>query len=291
MSRGRAAELLPASEGHDRGLAFTIGVMAFLACLSIIGSLSADRAARGWTNDLSSGVTVQVRPGQGETGAEAAARAAEALAGVKGVVEARAQDRKSAEALLEPWLGKGNIPEDLPLPHLVTVELSKTAPATEKSLSDALAKARLDASIDDRQHWMGDLKRSADMVRLGALAVCLLLGSAAGAVIAFATRAGLAARRDVVEILHLCGAEDRFVAGLFMGRFAFLAIRSSAYGAATAALAATAIKLAGASDGLAPACPVQWTDLIAALVAPLLAGLVAALSARAAAMVILKAQP
>ena len=79
MSRGRAAELLPASEGHDRGLAFTIGVMAFLACLSIIGSLSADRAARGWTNDLSSGVTVQVRPGRGETGAEAAANGIAAL--------------------------------------------------------------------------------------------------------------------------------------------------------------------------------------------------------------------
>ena len=41
--------------------------------------------------------------------------------------------------------------------------------------------------------------------------------------VAFATRAGLAAQRDVVEVLHLTGAEDRFIAGLFQLRFARVA--------------------------------------------------------------------
>ena len=43
---------------------------------------------------------------------------------------------------------------------------------------------------------------------------------AAGAVVAYATRAGLAARRDVVEVLHLTGAEDAQIANLFELRFA-----------------------------------------------------------------------
>jgi uncharacterized SAM-binding protein YcdF (DUF218 family) len=42
-------------------------------------------------------------------------------------------------------------------------------------------------------------------------------------VVAFATRAGLAARRDVVEVLHLTGAEDGQIANLFELRFARIA--------------------------------------------------------------------
>jgi cell division transport system permease protein len=288
--RQGAADLLPKTEGHDVGLFFTVAVMAFLACVAMLGALGADRAARGWTEDLSAGVTVQVKPGQGETGAEAAARAAEALAGVKGVKEARAMDRKSAEALLEPWLGKGNIPADLPLPQLVTVELASAAPASHAALDAALVRAHVDGAVDDHRQWMRDLRQSADLVRLFAVAACLLLAASAGAVIAFATRQGLAAERDIVEVLHLCGAEDGFVAGLFMVRFARLALIASAAGAGVAGLLAALVKLFGASDHFAPSLPLQWTDLLVPAAAPVLGALVAALSARRAALAILKAQ-
>jgi len=60
------------------------------------------------------------------------------------------------------------------------------------------------------------------------------MAAAAAAVIAFATRAGLAARRDLVSVLHLAGAEDSFIAGLFQARFARMAAIAGALGAATA---------------------------------------------------------
>ncbi len=289
--RRRITPLLPVTDGRDGGLVFTVAVLAFIACLAVIAALAADRAAQGWTSDLSASVTLQVRPKGGDTGPEAAARAAEAVAGVKGVVEARALDRKSAEALLEPWLGKDNIPQDLPLPQLVTVDLDPKAPASLASLNAALATAHLDASVDDRQRWMSDVRRAADLVRLAAVVACLILAAAAGSVIAFATRQGLAARRDVVEVLHLCGAEDQFVANLFMGRFAVLALQASAYGALAAAAGGAGLRLLGGSDGFSPALPIAWQDLAICAGAPILAALVAALSARSAAMAILRAQP
>jgi cell division transport system permease protein len=61
------------------------------------------------------------------------------------VTEAEAMDRKTAEALLRPWLGDAVLP-DLPLPHLVTVRLDADAPASAVSLSRALAQAGLDAT-------------------------------------------------------------------------------------------------------------------------------------------------
>ena len=60
-------------------------MLCFLACLTALGVLAADRAARGWSDQLSGEATVIVRARGGETPDAAAARAAEALAGVPGV--------------------------------------------------------------------------------------------------------------------------------------------------------------------------------------------------------------
>ena len=109
--------------------------------------------------------------------------------------------------------------------------------------------------------------------------------------IAFATRAGLAARHEVVEVLHLAGAQDAFVARLFQRRFARLAGLAGFYGAGAAAALAAGAHLLGGSDGFTPLLPMVWTDLLAAVPTPILAAIVAALAARGTAMRLLKAEP
>lgn len=290
-SRWRPAPLLPVGEGGGASLVFVVATLCFLACLTVFAALAGDRAAQGWRDDLAASATVQVRPSGSESPAEASARAAEALAGVKGVLEARVLDRAEAERLLEPWLGKGGIPDDLPLPRLVTVDLDPAAPASAQALRAAIAQARVDAELDDHSRWMKDVQNAGRAVRAAALAAGALTAAAAAAVIAFATRAGLAARRDVVEVLHLTGAHDRFVAGLFQRRFAALAALAGAYGALCAAGLAAAARLLGGTEGFTPVLPLEWTDLLVALPCPLLAGLVAAAAARRTALSILRAEP
>jgi cell division transport system permease protein len=286
----RPAPLLPRGDGRDRSLLFVVATLCFLACLTVFVALAGDRAAQGWRGDLAASATVQVRPDGGLSPTEAAGRAAEALAGVRGVVEARVLDRAEAERLLEPWLGKGALPDDLPLPRLVAVDLDPAAPATPAELRQALATAGVDAELDDHRRWMKEVERAGLAVRLGALAACVLTGAAAAAVIAFATKAGLAARRDVVEVLHLTGARDDFVATLFQAEFASLAARAGAYGAICAAGVAAVVRLTGGSEGFTPVLPLAWTDLLAAIPCPLLAALVAAASARRTALSILRTE-
>jgi cell division transport system permease protein len=287
----RPAPLLPQGDGRDRSLIFVVATLCFLACLTVFAALAGDRAAQGWRADLAASATLQVRPTGGESSSEAAARAAEALAGVPGVTEARVLDRAEAERLLEPWLGRGNIPEDLPLPLLVTVDLDPAAPATPDALREALTRAEVDAELDDHSRWMQEVERAGLVVRVLALAACALTAAAAAAVIAFATKAGLAARRDVVEVLHLTGAQDSFVANLFQFRFAALAARAGVYGAAAAAALAGLARLYGGNEGFTPVLPLGWTDLLAAAPFPLLAALVAATAARRTALSILRAEP
>jgi cell division transport system permease protein len=118
------------------------------------------------------------------------------------------------------------------------------------------------------------------VVRWTGAVVFLLIAGAAGAVVAFATRSGLAARRDVVEVLHLTGAEDSQIANLFELRFARIAAVAGAIGATAAALAGAVLRLIGGGQGITPALPVAWIDLLAVLPCPVLAAIVATVAAR-----------
>ncbi|MFN3669937.1 MAG: cell division protein FtsX [Brevundimonas sp.] len=279
----RRAPLLPRDAGGEAWLAGLIAVLCFLACLAAVGAVSADRAAHGWARALRSEATVQVRPRVGETGAESAARAAQTLSGVEGVDEAEAMDRETAEALLRPWVGDAVLP-DLPIPHLVTVRLDPAAPASAVTLGRALAEAGLDASVDDHGLWRGEVERAAGLISLLAAAAFLLTAGAAGAAVAYATRAGMAAQSGVINTLSLNGASDNAVAGLYQTRYGLLAAGAGAVGAAVAMLAVAGLRFLGGAEGVTPALPVAWADLLILSPCPLLAATVALVAARVAAL-------
>lgn len=289
-SKWRPGPLLPAFDRRDGALVFVVAVLAFLACLSVVGALGANRAAEGWQAQLVGSASVLVRPRAGETADGAAARATEALAGVKGVAEAAMLEREKAEDLLRPWLG-GDILADLPIPRLVAVELDPKAPATEAALSKALADAGVDATVDDHSLWIKDIVRSGQIARLAAAGCALLLAAAGAAVIVYATRASITAWKGAVGVLHLLGAEDRQVAGLFMRRFARLAAVGGAWGAGLCVFLAMGLRIAGGPSGLTPLLPVVWNDLFAPLAAPLVCALIGAAAARQAALGLLRSMP
>jgi cell division transport system permease protein len=291
VQRWWPAPLLPKADGRQLSLVFVVAVLSFLGSLAAIGGLAADRAAHGWKDQLIGSATVLVRAGVMETPDAAAARAAEVLAGVKGVTEARAMEKARAEALVARFLGPDPLPPDLPVPRLVAVELDRKAPATIAVLNGALKNAGIDATVEDHRLWTAEIMRTGALAKWVAFSLFALIASAAGAVIAFATRQGLAARRDLVEILHLAGATDGFIASLFQARFARMAAQAGLAGGLAAALAGAALHLFGEGQTVAAVLPIAWSDLIAPLPCPFLAALIAAVTARLTAESVLKETP
>jgi cell division transport system permease protein len=279
--RWRPAPLLPRDPAQDLLLVFVAGVLCFFACLAVIAALAADRAAGGWTAQLKGSATVLVRPSGDESPDAASERAAAALGAVKGVAEAHVLETQKVQALVEPWIGAAARAPDLPLPRIVTVEFEPRAPApTAAQLTAALKGASVDWIVDDHSRWIGDIVRAGAMARWAAISAASLIALAAAAVIAFATRAGLAARHEIIEVLHLAGADDGTIVRLFQNRLAELAALAGALGGAAAALVAAMARLMGGSDGLTPVLPVAWSDLLAVLACPLIAAAVAAVAAR-----------
>jgi cell division transport system permease protein len=274
-----ARNLLPSQDEREVALHYVIGFLCFLSCMALLIVIASDRAAQGWARDIRAEVTIQVRPTGLETGSVAAAAAAEVLAGVKGVDEARAIEPERAKDLLKPWLGDVVL-DDLPIPNLVEVKLTPDNPAKPRAMMEALANANIDATLDDHSVWLKDIEKSALIIRLIFLGIFLMIGSAAAAVVAFATRAGLAARGDVVEVLSLCGATDTFIAERFQYRFARMAFESGLLGSAAAAIVMALIKVTGPSQSFAMALPFSWHDLLVLIPCPVLVAMIAMVTAR-----------
>jgi len=289
----RATPLLPPDSGRDRPLFAVAAILVFLACLSAFGAAGAWRAAAGWTDQLTAEITVQVLPGDDRDADADAESAATAIARLPGVLSAQAQSRADAERLLRPWLGAGGLPDDLPVPRLIAVAIDPANPPAQGAVQALLADAPYDVLVDDHERWEDAVQQAADAVRYFALGLVALLTLAAAAVIAFAARASLAARWDVAEALHLVGAPDRYVTGLFQQRFFLLGLKSGLVGSLAAALAALGLSQAGAaSSGLffVPTLELGWSAFLIPPAAAFVAALIAALAARVSVATELKAR-
>jgi cell division transport system permease protein len=282
--------MLPLRSKEDGPLFFVIAIIIFLACVSALITRAAFVSAANWRADLNCAMTVQIK--DAKTQDLKVKRAADLLRAMPGVKSVTVFDRAHAKALLEPWLGAGNIPDDLPLPIIMGVDLNPKTPASKDAITLALKAGDIRAEVDDHRRWSGEMNTAASFLQIFSLTALSLLLSASIAVTGFATRANLAARRDVVNTLHLAGAFDRFIAEQFERRFGALGLRAGLMGAALAGLVVGAAQLLahGSASLLLPVFRLDLVGFGILILAPILTAFLGALTARMTVMANLREQ-
>ncbi|MDE2199950.1 MAG: cell division protein FtsX [Rhodospirillales bacterium] len=223
----------------ERMLPLLVAAMAFLAALALAGAAGAAALARHWQQGAAASMTVQVPHGAtAEADTAAVTRVLAVLRGTPGIASARTLDPQELAALLRPWLGDAASHPALPLPAVIAVRLMGDGPDLP-ALSAELDHAAPGTLAEDHGVWVRRLARLARSLQACAWAALLIVALVAAAVIAVATRAGLAARRDAIEIVHGLGASDGYITHRFARRATMLA----AGGATGGALAATPVLL------------------------------------------------
>ena len=199
-------------DATGRFMVWIMAVMVYLGIMALAGALVLAGMAERWENGLTGRLTVQISPqpddlGRGidtESVAPLVQRTEVALALLRatpGVLRAEAITLAAAHKLLEPWLGSA-LPDDLPLPALIDVDVGQNTQLEVPALADRLARSVPGARLDNHAAWLDDLRRLARTAQLVALAVVLLVGAAALAAVVFAVRTGLAIHSPVVELLN-----------------------------------------------------------------------------------------
>jgi len=288
MSR-RETPLLPISDAREAALFFVIGALCFLAALAALTTRGTYKAAEAWGAQIEGDITVVMR----DTDRRSAEDAAEQVAALASVFEARVLSRDEVETLLEPSLGPGGMPDGLPVPMLMVVQADPTTGDPSSLIADILARVGIDGDVAGNAGYADNVRGALGVLRLVALSIVALLSATAIAVIAFATHAALLARRDIVDVLHLSGAEDRYIAGLFERRFWILALQAGLGGAIAALMVTALIVFTGGGSNsvetqLLPRLSLDVWDIIILLVTPIIAGLAARLAARMTVLASLK---
>jgi len=284
-------------DGSVRFLPWIIALMVYLAGLALAGTLVLQTALAHWNQSLNGTLTVEVPPPDSGR-PDPLPGVLALLRGTPGVVSAEALSRAATAKLIEPWLGTALTPDELALPRLIDLRIDTAAPPDLAALRQRLAAASPEASLDDHRLWLDRLSQLVLSIEATALAIVALIGGAAVLTVVFTTRAGLAVHHAVVEVLHLIGARDGYIAAQFQRQALELGLRGGLVGLLLTVATLIGIGHAGAATALfgedvrlLPSLQLagwQW-PLLAVL--PFAAAFIAMLTARFTVMRALKRMP
>jgi len=265
-----------------RTLPLLVAIMVYLAALALAGALVMGKLAERWDSGLTGALTVQVPAAAQGSNDDAVAAVVAALAATPGVVSAEPLDGAAMAELLAPWLGEALPVGELPLPSLVAVTVDPAAAPDVAALESQLQALAPGTLVDDHQRWLARLLDLARAVEVMALVVVLLVALAASIMVAFVTRMGLAAHQRSIELLHLIGAQDAYVARQFQSHALSFGLRGGILGVLLAlpTLYLARVLLQRIDSGLLPQmnfAPYEW-GFFALL--PVAAALVTMLTAR-----------
>lgn len=274
-------------DGSSRFLPWIVGAMVYLAALTLAGVLAAGELVSGWRAELTGALTIELPQPVEATDADRQARlqrVLDVLTATPGIAHAEVLGPDAMAELIGPWLGPDAAAADLPLPDLVAVELNNDATVDSVALALKLAEAAPEARLDDHRDWLDRAERLSWLVRLLAMLVLGFVSAAAALAVLFVTRTGLDIHREVIELVHLLGAPDRYIARQFQTHALMQGFLGGLLGLVAGAATITAIGWLAATlgGGLVPLAQLGWIDwaIIASL--PVAAALVAMLTARIA---------
>jgi len=275
----------------DRVLPFLVAAMAFLAALALTGWVGAAALARHWQAGAGAAMTVQV-PQPRAPAAEGSQTRLQAvladLAKSPGIASFHPLSADELGDLLRPWLGTGIEHLAIPLPAVIAVRLdADKVPVTP--LAAQLDAAAPGTMVESHDLWITRIATLSHSLQACAGIAVLLVAAVAAAVIAVATRAGLAARREAIEIVHGLGATDGYIAARFAGRATLLAASGGVVGAMCAMPVLVTLALVAAPFGGASA-PLTDPGTVLAALPPALWATLPALPSTAALIGFLTAQ-
>ena len=233
----RSSQIVPSASIAGNALTVVIAIMSFLACLTAGAVYMVNRSAQAWVNDITSEITVELDPINTADIEKKMTLVSLFLAKQKGITEVKPLTADESAELLEPWLGETTALSALPIPRLIAVTIDRSNPPDIALIKDALTQNFEGVTLDDHRRWQAEIKTLTRSAALGGLAVLGLVAAATIAVIVSATRSAMATNREIIEVLHFVGANERFISREFERHFLGLGVRAGLVGALAAALA------------------------------------------------------
>jgi cell division transport system permease protein len=228
--------IVPRASIAGRALVAVVAIMTFLASITTGAVLLVSASAAEWQSDVSSEITLQVRPATGRDLDRDSAAVVDAMRSQPGIVEVRPFTKEQSSKLLEPWLGSGLSFDDLPIPRVIVARVQPGATLDLAALRSRVSQVAPSTSVDDHRAWIERMRTMTGATVFAGIGILALVIVATIISVSFATRGAMAANRPIVEVLHFVGAGDRYIANRFQRHFLRLGLEGGLIGGGVAML-------------------------------------------------------
>lgn len=220
VRRGEATRLLP----------WVMAIMVYLCVLAAAGSLLLHSGFDDWASSLQGRITVQITGEEKDTINAEANEIEEALRLTPGIVSVRTLNDDEISELLEPWLGAGNITDDLPVPVMIDVETSEDLYVNLDALESKIKQISDNVYLDDHAKWLSHFYDLAYTIEFTAIGILIMVLLASICIVMFGTKSSMSEHKSTIEIMHLMGAHDQMIAKAYQKRFMFYGLKGGVIG-------------------------------------------------------------
>ena len=215
----RKQELQLKNENTSLFLKIIIAIAVFIFAITLSGVLAVDSMTTNWNKSILGSITVQIIPSTGINKEKSLSelkaheeKVVEFLQSVNGVIKVTPLSDLELSELLTPWLGDDIDITELPTPRIIDVKIENDANIDFAQLAQDLANVSSLASLDNHKLWLNKLIAFADGIKMIATTILFLVLAITSGAIFYTTNMSLGLQHYVIEILHIIGAKDTYIA-------------------------------------------------------------------------------
>lgn len=199
-----------------RFLPIIVGLMVYLGTLCFVFTLFLFQSTSLWEQQFTTHLTIEIpAPPAHISSATLQARVLQLLNKTPGIGQASAVPQKEIEKLLHSLMGSAISIDSESLPTLMDVSLNGKEFVDTVNLEAHLKAISPEIQLIDERDWQGKVSNLVSATVILAFTLTVLILIAAMITTTFATRTSLLIHRQIIEILHLIGATNGYIAKQF----------------------------------------------------------------------------
>ncbi|HBU99770.1 cell division protein FtsX [Thalassospira lucentensis] len=220
--RSHPSHLPLEADSSSRFLPCIVALMVALLTFSMVGLGALHDSVGQWSGQIEGSLSIQVPPTELAKRSPEQREAAlqktvdtiiDELASLPGIARIEELSPETMAALLEPWLGPDEVVSELPIPRII--EITPETGFNFDALERQLGEIAPEAVLDDHRIWIERIADVAFSVELALTVLIIVLFGATMLSIVFATKSGFSIHHKIIELLHLIGAQDDYIARQF----------------------------------------------------------------------------
>jgi cell division transport system permease protein len=215
----RRYDLPLSATGENSFLRLLIALMSILGILALSASFALSAMTERWQQGLANKMTVEIPASDsaGEALPSSTVKsmtndAAKFLKESRDVIEAIIMEESHVKKLLSPWLGEDMVMDSIPIPGIISVTFDKNSKPDLEKLQSDLANIAPRARLDTHQGWLNDVARFTGALQFAAILLGVIIGFTTLVAVAGGVRSKLSENKEELELLHLMGATDSYIA-------------------------------------------------------------------------------